>query len=46
MTIVAEVGELSRFTRAPQLMGYSEMAREDSAARAPVGKSPSLEMLT
>ena len=32
VTIVAEVGELSRFTRAPQLMGYSGMgAREDSS---------------
>src|SRR4030095_3912488 len=31
VTIVAEVGELSRFARAPQLMGYSGMgAREDS----------------
>jgi transposase len=32
VTIVAEVGELSRFTRAPPLMGYSGMgAREDSS---------------
>src|SRR2546426_117635 len=32
VTIVAEVGELSRFTRAPQLMGYCGMgAREDSS---------------
>lgn len=32
VTIVAEVGELSRFTRAPQLMGYSGMgASEDSS---------------
>jgi transposase len=32
VTIVAEVGELSRFTRAPQLMGYGGMgAREDSS---------------
>jgi len=32
VTVVAEVGELSRFTRAPQVMGYSEMgAREDSS---------------
>ena len=32
VTIVAEVGELSRFERAPQLMGYSGMgAREDSS---------------
>ena len=32
VTIVAEVGELSRFARAPQLMGYSGMgAREDSS---------------
>jgi transposase len=32
VTIVAEVGELSRFTRAPQVMGYSGMgAREDSS---------------
>jgi transposase len=32
VTIVTEVGELSRFTRAPQLMGYSGMgAREDSS---------------
>src|SRR5258708_4631684 len=32
VTIVAEVGELSRFTRAPQLMGYSGLgAREDSS---------------
>jgi transposase len=36
VTIVAEVGELSRFARAPQLMGYAGMgAREDSSgARA------------
>jgi transposase len=34
VTIVAEVGKLSRFTRAPQLMGYSGMgAREDSSGR-------------
>lgn len=32
VTIVAEVGDLSRFARAPQLMGYSGMgAREDSS---------------
>lgn len=32
VTIVAEVGELSRFTRAPQIMGYGGMgAREDSS---------------
>jgi len=32
VTIVAEVGELSRFVRAPQIMGYSGMgAREDSS---------------
>jgi transposase len=32
VTIVAEVGELSRFARAPQLMGYSGLgAREDSS---------------
>jgi transposase len=32
VTIVAEVGERSRFTRAPQLMGYSGMgARENSS---------------
>jgi transposase len=32
VTVVAEVGELSRFARAPQLMGYSGMgAREDSS---------------
>lgn len=32
VTIVAEVGELARFTRAPQVMGYSGMgAREDSS---------------
>ena len=32
VTIVAEVGALSRFERAPQLMGYSGMgAREDSS---------------
>ena len=32
VTIVAEVGELSRFARAPQLMGYCGMgAREDSS---------------
>jgi transposase len=32
VTIVAEVGELSRFTRAPQVMGYGGMgAREDSS---------------
>jgi transposase len=32
VTIVAEVGELSRFKRAPQLMGYSGLgAREDSS---------------
>jgi transposase len=32
VTIVAEVGELSRFTRAPQLMGYGGLgAREDSS---------------
>jgi len=32
VTIVAEVGELSRFRRAPQVMGYSGMgAREDSS---------------
>lgn len=32
VTIVAEVGELSRFTRAPQLMGYSGMGpRENSS---------------
>jgi transposase len=32
VTIVAEVGELSRFARAPQLMGYSGMgAREHSS---------------
>jgi transposase len=32
VTIVAEVGELSRFTRAPQVMGYSGLgAREDSS---------------
>lgn len=32
VTIVAEVGELSRFTRAPQLMGYSGLgAREHSS---------------
>jgi transposase len=32
VTIVAEVGQLSRFARAPQLMGYSGMgAREDSS---------------
>ena len=32
VTIVAEVGALSRFARAPQLMGYSGMgAREDSS---------------
>jgi transposase len=32
VTIVAEVGELSRFARAPQVMGYSGMgAREDSS---------------
>lgn len=32
VTIVAEVGELSRFTRAPQIMGYSGLgAREDSS---------------
>jgi transposase len=32
VTIVAEVGELSRFTRAPQIMGYTGMgAREDSS---------------
>ena len=32
VTIVAEVGELSRFTRAPQLMGYGGMGvREDSS---------------
>jgi transposase len=32
VTIVAEVGALSRFTRAPQLMGYSGLgAREDSS---------------
>jgi transposase len=32
VTIVAEVGALSRFTRAPQVMGYSGMgAREDSS---------------
>jgi transposase len=34
VTIVAEVGDFSRFTRAPQLMGYSGMgAREDSSGR-------------
>jgi transposase len=34
VTIVAEVGALSRFARAPQLMGYSGMgAREDSSGR-------------
>src|SRR5258708_17317300 len=39
VTIVAEVGELSRFTRAPQLMGYSGLgAREDSrGTRTPRG---------
>jgi len=32
VTIVAEVGNLSRFTRAPQLMGYSGMGpRQDSS---------------
>jgi transposase len=32
VTIVAEVGDLSRFQRAPQLMGYSGMgARENSS---------------
>jgi transposase len=32
VTIVAEVGELSRFTRAPQLMGYGGLGpREDSS---------------
>jgi len=32
VTIAAEVGELSRFTRAPQFMGYSGMGvREDSS---------------
>jgi transposase len=32
VTIVAEVGELSRFPRAPQVMGYAGMgAREDSS---------------
>jgi transposase len=32
VTIVAEVGELSRFARAPQLMGYCGIgAREDSS---------------
>jgi transposase len=32
VTIVAEVGELSRFARAPQVMGYAGMgAREDSS---------------
>lgn len=32
VTIVAEVGELSRFTRAPQIMGYGGLgAREDSS---------------
>jgi transposase len=32
VTIVAEVGELSRFARAPQVMGYSGLgAREDSS---------------
>jgi transposase len=32
VTIVAEVGDLSRFARAPQLMGYSGMGpREDSS---------------
>jgi transposase len=32
VTIVAEIGELSRFTRAPQVMGYGGMgAREDSS---------------
>ena len=32
VTIVAEVGDFSRFARAPQLMGYSGMgAREDSS---------------
>jgi transposase len=32
VTIVAEVGDLSRFARAPQLMGYSGLgAREDSS---------------
>jgi len=32
VTIVAEVGELSRFARAPQLMGYAGMGpREDSS---------------
>ena len=32
VTIVAEVGELSRFARAPQLMGYSGLGpREDSS---------------
>jgi transposase len=32
VTIVAEVGALSRFARAPQVMGYSGMgAREDSS---------------
>jgi transposase len=32
VTIVAEVGELARFTRAPQIMGYGGMgAREDSS---------------
>jgi len=32
VTVVAEVGDLSRFARAPQLMGYSGMgAREDSS---------------
>lgn len=32
VTIVAEIGELSRFTRAPQVMGYSGLgAREDSS---------------
>jgi len=32
VTIVAEVGELSRFTRAPQLMGYAGLGtREDSS---------------
>jgi len=32
VTIVAEVGQLSRFARAPQVMGYSGMgAREDSS---------------
>ena len=31
VTIVVEVGELSRFRRAPQLMGYGMGAREDSS---------------